>query len=156
MNTLKTVSNSEFPDLVINNFKFLFENQGFSIRSKQYTGHPLSEWIIVLTSEELDIQISIDKGLVCINLGIPDKKEMSIDLMFILMYITKNFEWNYLWPGGQINAQYYDKQLQHIATALSANFKVIKQTVQEITISKKEKKYFENFVKEYFQKSLEI
>ena len=146
--------NSEFPALVRKNFDFLFDKFGFSIKSEKYTDYPLSEWVILLTSKNLYFQVSIDKGLINVSLGIPGRNERPIDLMFVLMYATKNLEWNYIWPGGQVNEQYYDKQLQHVARALSENFEKIRSTVQEITKSKKEKKHFDKFVREYFQKNL--
>jgi hypothetical protein len=141
------MNNPNFPNLVKKHFEFLLTHHGFSNTSEKFTGFPLSEWIITLCSVELCVQVSIDKSQVFIDLGIPATNKEWFDLMYILMYITKNGQWKYSWPNGAINDEYYDNQLAHLAVILKENFDAIKKEVITITTDKIHRKSFQKFMR---------
>jgi len=141
------MNNPYFPNLVKRHFDFLLANYGFSITSETYTGFPLAEWIINLCSDELCVQVSIDKSQVFIDIGLPGKSIKWFDLMYVMMYIAQDSQWRYLWPSGVINEQYYDRQLAYLSGILKEHQEEIKKEVTGITNDKDKKRHFEKFIR---------
>jgi hypothetical protein len=143
----ENMNNLYFPDLVKRHFEFLLAKNRFSITSETYTGFPLAEWIVNLCADELCIRVSIDKSQVFIDIGLPGKDMEWLDLMYVMMYISKDHKWKYLWPSGAINEQYYDKQLAHLSGILKEYQEQIKRQVINIANDRDEKRRFEKFIR---------
>lgn len=141
------MSNSNFPNQVRSHFEFLLTTQGFSVTSELFTGFRLSEWILDLCSESLCIRVSLDKAHVFIDVGLPGDDIKWLDLIHVITYITKNDEWKYLWPGGNINDEYYDKQLAYLSNLVKAYLEQIKSLVTTISTDQAQKQEFEKFIR---------
>ncbi len=139
--------NSNFPNLVKRHFDFLLTTHGFLVTSEIFTGFPLSEWMMDLCSERLCIRVSLDKAQVFIDVGVPAKEIQWFDLMYMMMYITNNDEWQYLWPGGKIDDSYYDKQLAYLSNIIQEYLEQLKSEVAIIATSKARKRQFEKFIR---------
>jgi len=147
----KSTSKIDFPTLVEKNFDFLF-NEGYYVKSKEYSGFPLAEWAIVLCSQNLSIEILIDKAYVELNLTIPGKEDIRLDLMFVMVYLSNNEEWKYPRLKGEINTDFYNKQLERLSTILRENLAEIEGKVIKIVTDPQEKRKFDKFARKHFDK----
>ena len=141
------MGNSNFPNLVKSHFDFLLAAHGFSVTSELFTGFPLSEWIIDLCSERLCIRVSLDKAQVFIDVGSPADEVKWLDLMSVMMYMTSNDEWKYLWPKGKINDEYYSKQLAYLSSVVKEYLEQITAEVTAIATDRARQRQFEKFLR---------
>lgn len=140
------MSNSNFLNLVKRHFDFLLATHGFSVTSEIFTGLALSEWMIDLCSERLCIRVSLDKAHVFIDVGLPAKDVEWFDLMSIMMYITDNYEWKYLWPAGRVDEEYYDKQLVYLSRIIQDYLEQIQGEIATLATNEARKKQFEKLM----------